>query len=146
MKTLLLKIRSTPIALAALPADFSIFAVPPLCSNFRSKTYHSVRSYLKKVEKTSIENTTVSCFVLKTCIPCVAIPKKIEKNAKRKHNFVMFVLKSCISFVVVPKKSKEKKTLSEHTAFENSEHPYRTCGSSVCVFFLFGSFPMSVFL
>ena len=37
-ETLLLKIRSTPIALAALPADFSIFAVPPLCSNFRSKT------------------------------------------------------------------------------------------------------------
>ena len=30
-KTLLLKIRSTPIALAALPADFSIFSVPPLC-------------------------------------------------------------------------------------------------------------------
>ena len=30
-KTLLLKIRSTPIALAALPADFCIFSVPPLC-------------------------------------------------------------------------------------------------------------------
>ena len=30
-KTLLWKIRSTPIALAALPADFSIFSVPPLC-------------------------------------------------------------------------------------------------------------------
>ncbi len=30
-KTPLLKIRSTPIALAALPADFSIFSVPPLC-------------------------------------------------------------------------------------------------------------------
>ena len=30
-KTPLLKIWSTPIALAALPADFSIFSVPPLC-------------------------------------------------------------------------------------------------------------------
>ena len=30
-KTPLLQIRSTPIALAALPADFSIFSVPPLC-------------------------------------------------------------------------------------------------------------------
>ena len=30
-KTLLLKIRSTPIALAALAADFSSFSVPPLC-------------------------------------------------------------------------------------------------------------------
>ena len=29
-KTLLLKIRSTPIALAALAADFSSFSVPPL--------------------------------------------------------------------------------------------------------------------
>ena len=33
-----------------------------------------------------------------------------------------------VSFRAVPKKS--KKTSSENTTFENSEHPYRTCGSS----------------
>ena len=41
---------------------------------------------------------------------------------------------------------KVENTSSENTTFDNSEHPYRTCGSSVCVFFLFGSSPMSVFL
>ena len=94
-KTPLLKIRSTPIALAALPAVFfaSRFlpyvtaAVPPLC-HFRSENLHFVRGCPKKVEKTSSENTT----------------------------------------------------------FENSEHPYRTCGSSGWFFYLFGSSPMSVFL
>ena len=78
-KTLLLKIRSTPIALAALPVVFFAprflpyvtAAVPPLC-HFRSENLHFVRGCPKKVEKTSSENTT----------------------------------------------------------FENSEHPYRTCGSS----------------
>ena len=91
---LLLKIRSTPIALAALPADFfssgsspsTPAAVPPLC-HFRSENLHSAADVPKKIEKTS----------------------------------------------------------SENTAFEISEHPYHTCGSSGCVFFLFGSSPMSVF-
>jgi len=41
---------------------------------------------------------------------------------------------------------KVEKTSSKNMTFDNSEHPYRTCGSSVCVFFLFGSSPMSVFL
>ena len=41
---------------------------------------------------------------------------------------------------------KVEKTSSENTTFENSEHPYRTCGSSGWFFYLFGSSPMSVFL
>ena len=76
-KTPLLKIRSTPIALAALPEVFFAprfllyvtAAVPPLC-HLRSENLHFVRGCPKTVEKTSSENTT----------------------------------------------------------FENSEHPYRTCG------------------
>ena len=79
-KTSLLKIRSTPIALAALPADFSIFAVPPPCCNLRSKTDHSVAGCPKKVEKTSSENTTLSFFVLKPIIPLRAVPKKSKKR------------------------------------------------------------------
>ena len=78
-KTLLLKIRSTPIALAALAADFFasrflpyVTAAVPLLCHFRSENLHFVRGCPKKVEKTSSENTT----------------------------------------------------------FANSEHPYRTCGSS----------------
>ena len=51
-------------------------------------------------------------------------------------------LKICIPFVAIPKKS--KKTSSENTTFENSEHPYRTCGSYGWFFYLFGSSPMSV--
>ena len=37
-KTPLLKIRSTPIALAALPADFFSFSVPALCQFSFEKT------------------------------------------------------------------------------------------------------------
>ena len=55
-------------------------------------------------------------------------------------------LKPTIPLRAIPKKSRKKKTLSENTTVDHSEHPYRTCGSSVCVFFLFGSSSMSVFL
>ena len=58
--------------------------------------------------------------------------------------YVIFALKTCIPLRAVPKKSKN--TASKNTTFEISEHPYRTCGSPGCAFFLFGSFPMSVFL
>ena len=93
-------------------------------------------------------------------------PKKIEKNVKRKHYFCKFgaplshlrlarrdfFLLRCSNFrsktyhSVRGYPKKVEKTSSENTTFDNSEHPYRTCGSSVCVFFLFGSSPMSVFL
>ena len=64
-KTPLLKIWSTPIALAALPAvlfasrflPYVTAAVPPLC-HFRSENLHFVCGYPKKIEKTSSENTT----------------------------------------------------------------------------------------
>ena len=94
-KILLLKIRSTPIALAALPADFFSSGSSPRLR----------RQFLPYV-----------IFALKTLHSAADIPKKVEK------------------------------TSSENTAFEISEHPYRTCGSSGCVFILFGSSPMSVFL
>ena len=41
--------------------------------------------------------------------------------------YVIFVLKTLHSVADVPKKV--EKTSSENTTFENSEHPYRTCGS-----------------
>ena len=56
---------------------------------------------------------------------------------------VVFALKTLHSAADVPKKV--EKASSENTTFENSEHPYRTCGSSGCVFLFFGSSPMSVF-
>ena len=78
-KTLLLQNRSTPIALAVRPAGFFLLWF----SNFRSKTYHSVRGYPKKVEKTSSENTVpplCQFSFLKLIVPLRAIPKKSKKR------------------------------------------------------------------
>ena len=58
--------------------------------------------------------------------------------------YVIFALKTRRFVRSCPKKV--EKTSSENTTFENSEHPYRTCGSSGWFFYLFSSSPMAVFL
>ena len=50
-----------------------------------------------------------------------------------------------VSFGPILKKSR-KKTSSNNTTFENSEHPYRICGSLGGFLYLFGSSPPVVFL
>ena len=114
---------------------------------FALKTLHSAADVPKKVEKTSSENTTFenSEHPYRTCgspgglflfrfLPSTpeAVPPLWHFRSENLH-----------SAADVPKKV--EKTSSENTTFEISEHPYRTCGSSGYVFFLFGSSPMSVF-
>ena len=117
----------------------SIRSSPPVVFALKSRRF--VRSYPKKVEKTSSENTTFenSEHPYRTCgslggLFCFSVPPLRQ----------FCFLKPIIPLRAVPKKLKQ--TSSENTTFDHSEHPYRTCGSSVCVFFLFGSSPMSVVL
>ena len=128
------EIRSTPIALAALPVDLSSFLIFQ-CSiknlSFRcglsqksrknvnrkhhfvvlcSETHHSVRSCPKKVEKTSSENTVpplCQFSYLKPIIPLRAVPKKSKNTCSKNTTLSFFVLKPIIPLRAVPKKSEK---------------------------------------
>ena len=85
--------------------------LPPLC-HFRSENLHSVRSYPKKVEKTSSENTTFKNSVrpYRTCGSC--------GRSFLFFDFPIFDQKPIIPLRAIPKKS--KKTSNDNTTFSFS--------------------------
>ena len=110
---------------------------PPVVFALKSRRF--VRSYPKKVEKTSSENPTFenSEHPYRTCgssgrLFLFSIPPQRW----------FCVLKPIIPLRAVPKKS--KKTSSGNITFEILEHPYRTCGSPGG-FFIFSVPPLCQF-
>ena len=183
----LLKIRSTPIALAARSADFFspwIFQISIQNLSFRcglsqkvektsgentfSKNCIWLRTSPKMSKKTSSENITFensehpyrtsgpsaasfhcarSLFSMKNLSFRCRLSQKSRTHVNQKHGsspMSVFLPKTSRSAAGCPKNVENAS--SENITFVISEHPYRTCGSSICVFFLVGSSPMSVFL